>query len=296
MSRGIIEKALSGFYYVNTGERYISCRARGKFRKDRITPLVGDWVEIQELDDGTGYVESIEPRKCEFVRPAVANIDQMVIIASQAIPVSDPYLIDRVCAIAELKGCDVVICINKCDLENGEKLAQIYEQVGYPTVRVSAQTGEGIDILQSMIQGKISAFTGNSGVGKSSILNCLYPDLEIETKAVSDKLGRGRHTTRHVELFRLNETTLVADTPGFSSFDTAEMDLELKKALPETFREFAPYRDECQFVGCSHVKEKGCAVLEALKEGKISKSRHESYARLYEELKPLKEWEVRRDK
>ena len=123
------EKALSGFYYVNTGERYISCRARGKFRKDRITPLVGDWVEIQELDDGTGYVESIEPRKCEFVRPAVANIDQMVIIASQAIPVSDPYLIDRVCAIAELKGCDVVICINKCDLENGEKLAQIYEQV-----------------------------------------------------------------------------------------------------------------------------------------------------------------------
>ncbi len=184
MSRGIIEKALSGFYYVNTGERYISCRARGKFRKDRITPLVGDWVEIQELDDGTGYVESIEPRKCEFVRPAVANIDQMVIIASQAIPVSDPYLIDRVCAIAELKGCDVVICINKCDLENGEKLAQIYEQVGYPTVRVSAQTGEGIDILQSMIQGKISAFTGNSGVGKSSILNCLYPDLEIETKAV----------------------------------------------------------------------------------------------------------------
>ena len=296
MSRGIIEKALSGFYYVNTGERYISCRARGKFRKDRITPLVGDWVEIQELDDGTGYVESIEPRKCEFVRPAVANIDQMVIIASQAIPVSDPYLIDRVCAIAELKGCDVVICINKCDLENGEKLAQIYEQVGYPTVRVSAQTGEGIDILQSVIQGKISAFTGNSGVGKSSILNCLYPDLEIETKAVSDKLGRGRHTTRHVELFRLNETTLVADTPGFSSFDTAEMDLELKKALPETFREFAPYRDECQFVGCSHVKEKGCAVLEALKEGKISKSRHESYVRLYEELKPLKEWEVRRDK
>ncbi len=296
MSRGIIEKALSGFYYVNTGNRYVSCRARGKFRKEHITPLVGDWVQIQELEDGSGYVESIEPRKCEFIRPAVANIDQMVIIASEAIPVSDPYLIDRVCAIAELKGCDVVICVNKCDLADGETLAQIYEQVGYPTVRVSAQTGEGIDTLRTMIQGKLSAFTGNSGVGKSSILNCLYPDFGIETKEVSDKLGRGRHTTRHVELFRLNETTLVADTPGFSSFDTTEMDLALKKALPQTFREFMPYRDACQFVGCSHVKEKGCAVLAALKEGKISQSRHASYMRLYEELKPLKEWEVRRDK
>ena len=296
MSRGIIEKALSGFYYVNTGERMVSCRARGKFRKDRISPLVGDWVNIQELDDGKGYVESIEPRKCEFIRPAVANIDQMVIIASQAIPVSDPYLIDRVCAIAELKGCGVVICINKCDLESGKKLAEIYEQVGYPTVQVSAETGEGIDELRRLIQGKISAFTGNSGVGKSSILNRLHPDFGIETKEVSDKLGRGRHTTRHVELFRLDAETLVADTPGFSSFDTAEMDLQLKKALPDTFPEFEPYQNECRFVGCSHVKEKGCAVLRALEEGKIAPSRHASYVRLYEELKPLKEWEARGDK
>ena len=296
MSRGIIEKALSGFYYVNTGERMVSCRARGKFRKDRISPLVGDWVNIQELDDGKGYVESIEPRKCEFIRPAVANIDQMVIIASQAIPVSDPYLIDRVCAIAELKGCGVVICINKCDLESGKKLAEIYEQVGYPTVQVSAETGEGIDELRRLIQGKISAFTGNSGVGKSSILNRLHPDFGIETKEVSDKLGRGRHTTRHVELFRLDAETLVADTPGFSSFDTTEMDLQLKKALPDTFPEFEPYQNECRFVGCSHVKEKGCAVLRALEEGKIAPSRHASYVRLYEELKPLKEWEARGDK
>ena len=146
-----------------------------------------------------------------------------------------------------------------------------------------------------MIRGKISAFTGNSGVGKSSILNCLHPDFGIETKAVSDKLGRGRHTTRHVELFRLDSDTLVADTPGFSSFDTEEMDLALKKALPETFREFAPYLDQCRFVGCSHVKEKGCAVLEAVAAGAVQRSRHESYVRLHEELKDLKEWEVRRN-
>lgn len=294
MSRGIIEKALSGFYYVNTGTRIVACRARGKFRKEKVSPLVGDWVEIQELADGSGSVEAIEPRKCEFLRPAVANIDQLVIIVSEALPVTDPYLIDRVCAIAELKNCGVVICVNKCDLESGEALTCLYEQVGYPTVRVSAETGEGIDDLRALIQGKISAFTGNSGVGKSSILNRLHPAFGIETNAVSDKLGRGRHTTRHVELFRLDETTLVADTPGFSSFDTEEMDLALKKALPETFREFRPYLDQCRFVGCSHVKEKGCAVLEAVESGDISRRRHESYIRLYEELKDLKEWSVRK--
>ena len=168
--------------------------------------------------------------------------------------------------------------------------------MGYPTVRVSAETGEGIDTLRRLIQGQLSAFTGNSGVGKSSILNCLHPDLGIETKAVSDKLGRGRHTTRHVELFRLDSTTLVADTPGFSSFDTEEMDMALKKALPETFRDFVPYLDQCRFVSCSHVKEKGCAVLEAVEAGVIPRRRHESYVRLYEELKNLKEWEVRHNK
>ena len=296
MSRGIIEKALSGFYYVNTGEKTVACRARGKFRKDKISPLVGDWVEIQELSDGSGYVESIEPRRCEFLRPAVANIDQMVIIASEAVPVSDPYLIDRVCSIAEFKDCGVVICINKCDLHSGEELAQIYRQVGYPVVCVSAQTGEGVEELRSLIRGKISAFTGNSGVGKSSILNRLHPEFAIKTDAVSEKLGRGKHTTRHVELFRLGEDTLVMDTPGFAAFDSTELDLELKKVLPETFREFRPYLDQCQFTGCSHTKEKGCAVLQALYDRAIPRSRHDSYLRLYEELKPLKEWEFRRDK
>ena len=292
----MIEKALSGFYYVNTGTALLACRARGKFRKEHISPLVGDWVQVQELEQGKGYIESIEPRRCEFLRPPVANIDQLVMIVSEAVPVTDPYLIDRLCSIAELKGCGVVICVNKCDLEDGAHLAEIYEQVGYRTVRVSAETGEGMDALRALISGKVSAFTGNSGVGKSSILNRLHPALGIETNAVSDKLGRGKHTTRHVELFRLDDSTLVADTPGFSSFDTTELNLELKQALPETFREFRPYLGNCQFVGCSHTKEKGCAVLKAVREGKITVSRHESYLRLYEELKPLKEWEVRHEK
>lgn len=296
MSRGRIEKALSGFYYVNTGARIVPCRARGKFRKDKLSPLVGDWAEIQELPDGTGFVTAIEPRKCAFLRPAVANIDQLVVIVSEAIPVSDGYLIDRVCAIAELKGCGVVICVNKCDLKSGEALAAVYEKVGYPTVCVSAATGAGLDRLRALIEGKLSAFTGNSGVGKSSILNRLCPAFAIETNEISEKLGRGRHTTRHVELFHLNETTLVADTPGFSSFDTAEMDLALKQALPETFREFRPYLGACRFVGCSHTREQGCAVCRAVEQGEIARCRHDSYIRLYEELKPLKEWESRRGK
>jgi ribosome biogenesis GTPase len=290
VSRGRIEKALSGFYYVNTGTATLACRARGKFRKEGISPLVGDWVEVQELDGETGFVEAIEPRRNAFARPAVANIDQLVLIASEAIPVSDPYLLDRLCAIAELKDCGVVICVNKCDLKSGEALAKIYEQVGYPTLCISAETGEGIEQLRARLTGKLSVFTGNSGVGKSSILNRLHPDFAIAAAAVSEKLGRGRHTTRHVELFHLDEDTLVADTPGFSSFDTTEMDLELKAALPECFRDFRPYLDFCRFVGCSHTREKGCAVLEAVNRGDIASSRHESYLRLYEELKDLREW------
>lgn len=296
MSRGRIEKALSGFYYVNTGTERLSCRARGKFRKTGISPLVGDWVEVEPLGGGAGSLERIEERKCVFARPAVANIDQLVIIASEAVPVSDPYLIDRVCAIAELKGCGVIICINKCDMESGEALSRIYESVGYPTVRVSAETGEGIESLRKLLYGKLSAFTGNSGVGKSSILNRLCPTLSITTSDVSDKLGRGRHTTRHVELFSIERDTFVVDTPGYSSFDTAELDLALRDALPDTFREFEPFTPQCRFVGCSHTKEKGCAVLQAVEDGKIPASRHQSYLRLHEELKELKAWEKRKER
>ena len=291
MSEGRIQKALSGFYYVDTGTEILTCRAGGKLRKEGRSPLVGDRAEVRELGGGEGFVEAILPRKNAFARPAVANIDQLVVIASGAIPKTDPFLIDRVVAIAALKGCDVIILLNKCDLNSADDLYEIYRAAGFQTLRVSAQTGEGLDKLVPLIRGKLSAFTGNSGVGKSSILNALDPEFHLQVGEVSDALGRGRHTTRHVELYHLACGAEVVDSPGFSSFETEELNLELKHHLPETFREFRPYLNDCRFVGCSHTKEKGCAVLEAVRRGGIQKSRHASYLRLYEELKPLKDWQ-----
>lgn len=291
MSVGRIQKALSGFYYVDTGSEVLTCRARGKFRKEGVSPLVGDRVEVIELGNGEGVVDKILPRRNFFTRPAVANIDQLVVIGSGAIPKTDPFLIDRVAAIAALKNCDVIILLNKCDLDDADHLYQIYHAAGFPTLRVSAETGEGLQELIPLLTGKLSAFTGNSGVGKSSILNALDAQFQIKVGEVSDALGRGRHTTRHVELFTLSCGAEIMDTPGFSSFESEELNLELKHRLPETFLEFRPYLDQCRFVGCSHTKEKGCAVLDAVKQGDILKSRHASYLRLHEELKPLKEWE-----
>lgn len=294
MAQGRIQKALSGFYYVNTGDGILTCRARGKFRKEGLSPLVGDLVEVRELGGGEGFVECILPRRNAFARPAVANIDQLVVIASGAIPKTDPFLIDRVAAIAALKDCEVVILLNKCDLDPADSLYEIYSAAGFPTVRVSAETGEGLEQVKELIRGKLSAFTGNSGVGKSSILNALDETFRIQVGEISDALGRGRHTTRHVELYHLDCGADVVDSPGFSSFETDELNLELKHQLPETFREFGPYLEDCRFVGCSHTKEKGCAVLQALKEGKLQKSRHSSYLRLHEELKPLQDWQERK--
>ena len=291
MSEGRIQKALSGFYYVNTGDTILTCRARGKFRKQGISPLVGDRVQVRDLGNDEGFIEKILPRRNAFTRPAVANIDQLVILASAAIPKTAPYLIDRVASIAELKGCEVLILLNKCDLDPADALYEIYHAAGFPTLRVSAETGEGLDALRECICGKLSAFTGNSGVGKSSILNALDETFSIQVGEVSDALGRGRHTTRHVELYHLSCGAEVVDSPGFSSFETEELNLELKHHLPETFREFAPYLGQCRFQGCSHTKEKGCAIREALKHGEIQKSRYDSYLRLYEELKPLKDWQ-----
>ena len=294
MSTGRIKKALSGFYYVDTGSEILTCRARGKFRKEGVSPLVGDWVEVRDLGGGEGFLEKVLPRRNAFARPAVANIDQLVVIASGAIPKTDPFLIDRVAAIAALKDCDVILLLNKSDLDPADELYEIYTKAGFTTLRVSAETGEGLEELKPLISGKLSAFTGNSGVGKSSILNALDPEFNIQVGEVSEALGRGRHTTRHVELFHLACGAEVVDSPGFSSFETDELNLELKRRLPETFREFAPYLDDCRFVGCSHTKEKGCAVLDALKDGKIQKCRHTSYLRLYEELKPLQEWQEKK--
>lgn len=283
-------KALSGFYYVDLAGETVTCRGRGKLRHQKVSPLVGDRVEITLNEDGTGAVETVLPRRNQLKRPAVANIDQLVILCANVNPVSDPYLIDRVCAAAEGNGCEVVIAVNKCDLDPGDALAATYTAAGFPVLRLSAVTGEGIARLREQLQGKVSAFTGNSGVGKSSVLNALGSGLNLETGEVSDKLGRGRHTTRHVELFRVGDA-LVADTPGFSSFEEDRFGLLDKETLGESFREFRPYLDRCRFVGCSHTKEKGCAVLEAVAAGAIPRSRHESYVRLYAEAKERRPWE-----
>lgn len=286
---GRIQKALSGFYYVSSGDTLYTCRARGKFRRDGISPLVGDMVEFCDAGNGEGRIDEILPRRNYFERPAVANIDQLVIICSQAIPKTDTYVVDRMTAIAALKGCEVLIVINKTDLDRAEELYRYYSEALFRTVSVSAETLEGLDELRVAISGKLSAFTGNSGVGKSSILNALCPELSLPVGEVSTALGRGKHTTRHVEIFNIDDAEII-DTPGFSSFEADSLSLELKAKLPETFPDFAPYIEDCRFVGCSHTKEKGCAVLAAVKEGKIVRGRHESYVRLHEELKTVKQW------
>ena len=283
-------KALSGFYYVDDGQGLTACRGRGKLRLENISPLVGDRVLFTRLPDGSGALEEILPRKNQFHRPAVANIDQLVILASEAVPITDPFLIDRVAAIAQSKDCRSIVCINKCDLASGEGLAQIYAAAGFPTLRLSAVTGEGLEELKGLLIGKVSAFTGNSGVGKSSILNALDPQFSLATGAVSQKLGRGRHTTRHVELFRLGCGGVAADTPGFSSFDVERMELCRKEELQFCFPEFRPFLDKCRFPDCAHVKEQGCAVLEGVAKGEIQPTRHRSYVRLYEQLKSVPDW------
>ena len=283
---------MSGFYYVRSGERELTCRARGKFRNTKLTPLVGDRVITDDAGDGTGTVTEILPRRCAFGRPAVANVDALVMLASEAVPVTDPYLIDRVTVRCEKNGVEAALIINKCDLSSGKELAAVYASAGYPVFLVSASTGEGIDDLRKWLRGKIVCFTGNSGVGKSSVLNALSPELALPTGEISRKLGRGKHTTRHVELFDLGSDTFIADTPGFASFDD-ETEIPIRKdELAWLFPEFRKYNDSCRFDDCTHRKEPGCAVREAVETGAVHPSRYASYLRLYEEAALLKNWEI----
>ena len=287
-----IIKALSGFYYVQTEDGVVECRARGRFRRQDQSPLVGDFVRITRQGD-KGVLEALLSRKNAFIRPAVANIDQLVVLASCAIPVTEPFLIDRVLAIAQLQNVPSVVCVNKDDLAPAQPLAEIYRRAGVPVLVTSAETGEGIEALREALAGKLSCLTGNSGVGKSSLLNRACPQLQLPVGEVSEKLGRGRHTTRHIELYSLGSNTFVADTPGFSAFDTERMELVHKEQLQYAFPEFAPYLGHCQFPDCAHRKEPGCAVRKALAEGKIGQTRYSSYERLYELASQLKEWELK---
>ena len=293
MREGVIVKALSGFYTVRAGEEEITCKARGKFRLDGTSPLVGDRVLCSRDPDGSGRIERVLERRNWFVRPAVANVDALVFVAANTNPVTDPFLIDRVSVIARDAGCELIVCVNKTDLNAGESLLETYRRAGFPVVGTSAETGEGVETLRALLRGKICAFTGNSGVGKSSLLNALDPALGLRTDAVSEKLGRGRHTTRHVELFSLGEDSFVVDTPGFASFEIESMKIIPKEELAEDFIDFAPYLGRCRFPDCSHRREPECAVRSAAEEGKLAMSRYRSYLRLYELSAQHKDWEIK---
>lgn len=290
---GIIVKGIGGFYYVEATDTVFECKARGIFRKERITPLVGDRVLFTVNEKGENTIDSIEPRKNSLVRPPLANIDLLFIVVSTCSPVPSTLVIDKLTAIACRKNITPVIVISKSDLKDAQFLEKIYRNAGFQVAVASGVTGEGVAQIRPLLHGKISAFTGNSGVGKSTLLNAIDPRLGLSTGEISEKLGRGRHTTRHCELFPVEGGGYVADTPGFSSLDMEQCEIIKKDELPECFPEFLPYLERCKFTSCAHVKDKGCAVVQAVNDGEIEKSRHESYVAMYEAVKNLREWELK---
>lgn len=291
---GIIIKAISGFYYVKTETGIFECKARGVFRKENISPIVGDRVVFSKTSEDKGIVEEILPRKNCLVRPLIANLDKLFIVSAYENPAPNALLIDRLIAICEMAEIEPVLIFNKSDLGDFSGWASIYKNAGFKVYTVSCKSGENVEEIKSEFKNCTCAFAGNSGVGKSSILSRLLPEISFATGEVSRKLGRGRHTTRTVELFVNSYGGLVADTPGFASVENDKFDLSFKENLPFLFREFVPFLNGCRFTGCSHTAEKGCAVIEAVENGKISKSRFESYVALYNEVKDLKPWEVKR--
>lgn len=283
---GIIIKGIGGFYYVKAAGNIYECKARGILRKQRITPMIGDITEI-ELSGDKGSIVAIKPRKSFLVRPPVSNIDTMVLVVAAASPEPNMFLIDKMLINAEIRGIEPVICINKTDLAKRNDIEKIYISAGYRVFSVSAEKKEGIKDLFDYLADKTTAFAGLSGVGKSSLLSLITDDV-LETGTVSEKIQRGRHTTRHVELFELKNGGFVLDTPGFSSL---EVDGIKAEDLYKYFPEMAESEGQCKFRGCSHINEPGCFVKEQLSQGKISESRYESYKQLYEKLKTVKEWE-----
>lgn len=288
---GFVRKGIGGFYYVEAEGALYTCKARGKFRRERISPYAGDKVRISVEENGEGAIEEILPRKNFLVRPPVANLDRLFVVTSVCEPSPDPLMIDKTIAAAEMRGIEPVLVFTKTDLQDASSWEKLYAPVRIPCLVVSSETGKGIEAVRALLEGKVSAFTGNSGVGKSSLLNALFPEFALQTGEISQKLGRGRHTTREVELYQIGPESYVVDTPGFSTFDIQRYQLTDKDQLVFGFREFEPYLGSCQFASCSHTCEKGCAVLQAVEEGKISRSRHESYVSMYQEIKDVKQWQ-----
>ena len=290
VKQGILLKAIAGFYYVEAGDSIYECKARGIFRKNNMSPTVGDRLAFEIISEGKGVITEILPRKNLLIRPQVANIDRLFIVSSHDTPVPSALVIDRLTAIACENDIEPIIVFNKVDLGTMSYWKDLYTSAGFKTILTSGANGKGCDEIKALISGKISAFTGNSGVGKSSILNKILPELNLKTGEISEKLGRGRHTTRHVELFPAFGG-YVADTPGFSSLDI-EKTMPLKKEnLQFTFPDFNDWLGECRFTSCTHTGEKGCAVAQAVLDGKIQQSRLDSYRMIYNEIKDIKEWE-----
>lgn len=288
---GIITKITGGFYYVEVAGDVYECKARGVFRKKGMTPLVGDTVDITVPADGYCSVERIRERRNALIRPAMANLDQLIIVSSVREPQVNLFLIDKMTAAAVHHDIEPVVVFSKSDLDDASEYVEIYRSVGIRSFAFSAIDLSGLEEIRAILGGKVSAFCGNSGVGKSSLLNALCPELALKTGEISDKLGRGRHTTRTVELFK-KYGGYIADTPGFSTLDIERFELIRKDDLKFAFPEFDRFFGTCRFNSCNHVCEKGCSVIDAVERGEIPRSRHESYVRMYEEVKDLKEWEL----
>ena len=287
---GIIIKSIAGFCYVEAGDKVYECKPRGSFRKSGITPSAGDRVEIS-INGEKGVIENILERKNFLVRPPISNLDKLFIVSSAVVPSANPLLIDRMTAICEHIDVEPVLVFNKADLGDFGDLPDVYKKIGYKVFVVSAETGEGVEQIKGELKSSLSAFCGNSGVGKSSLLNRLLDGVSLSTGVVSEKLGRGKHTTRTVELFKVSGG-YVADTPGFSTLELIDFELNDKDELKFCFPEFSEYFGNCKFSSCTHVNEPGCAVLDAVKNGEIAQSRIESYASMYEDLKKIKPWEI----
>lgn len=287
---GIIIKSTGGFYYVEVADVVYECKARGIFRKRNNSPRVGDIVNISVPDDGYCSINEIQPRKNSLKRPPLANIDILVIVVSTVEPAPNYLVIDKMTAAAVDNGVEPVVVVSKSDLKPGKELLSVYNKAGIKAFSYSSDNKASIEAVKDYLKGKVSAFTGNSGVGKSTLLNALYPELDLETGEISEKLGRGRHTTRTVELFKIGDG-YVADTPGFSTVDLERYNMIDKENIMFCFPEFKEYLTSCQFTSCSHTCEKGCEIIKAVNEGKISESRHQSYVAMYNEVKDIKQWQ-----